>query len=250
MHITPVLTLNYNSGPAFHSNTRVVRDMQGKILYRNTTNFFRDDLDWKKFLDFIKEKYKNTPKVNVICHACSDGSEPMSLVMLLREHLPEEYKKFIPVLAKDIDKTVIYRAQEDYVTLFYPDVRLIDRFTNGKYNKYFSPYKAIFDDNTLQVIVNKDLKKDIKFSVADIKDDIASMPSENTIVFCRNFWPYILPENNRKKLAEQLAQKLKTNCIVVIGNFDRSVGVERFLQSAGFKSVNGLCNVFEGVYKG
>ena len=43
----------YSYKPGFTSNTRTVRNKSGQLLYRNTTNFFRSDLNWKEFGNFI-----------------------------------------------------------------------------------------------------------------------------------------------------------------------------------------------------
>ena len=53
------------------------------VLHRNNTWFFRKDLNWTKFAEFLKNKYKTTDKIQTFVHACSDGREAYTLLMAL-----------------------------------------------------------------------------------------------------------------------------------------------------------------------
>ena len=245
MKINTITTSKLNYTPAFKSNNRTVRDKNGQFLYRNTTSFFREDLIWDKFVELIKEKYKNTDKVNIMCYACSDGSEPMSLAMLLRENFGEEAEKFFPIIAKDIDSTVIYTAKGDYVNMDYADFETINKYTGGNFEKYFKrPLGGIGIEYDYLIRMNPLFKKMINYSIADITKDVSNIPPENTIIFCRNFWPYIESAQERTQLVNNLAQQLKTNCTIVIGNFDDTVETHRLLRANGFRN-HKMTNVFE-----
>ena len=90
--------------PLFTSNKRERGIKEDGTLNRNTTSFFRNDLIWGDFADLLIDKYKNENKVNVYCYACSDGSEPYSVAMLLISRLGlEGAKKFFPIIAVDKD---------------------------------------------------------------------------------------------------------------------------------------------------
>ncbi len=246
MQIRPVSSTPYNFQPSFRSNSRIVTNKDGNIVYRNTTNFFRPDLNWKELGKFIIEKYNNSGKVNIICYACSDGSEPMSFAMLLNENLGEKSEKFLPIYAKDIDDTIIYMANSEYVNMDYSDFEEINKFTNGNFGKYFKkPMGGIGIEYNYPVRINPELKKMINFSVADITEDVNNIPSQNTIVFCRNFWPYIKSGSDREKLINNLALKLKNNCTIVTGRYDDTVNLHRLLKEKGFKTIKGLPNVYE-----
>lgn len=235
---------NYSFTPAFKSNTRYVTDKAGQVIYRNTTNFFRNDLDWNAFAEFVKNKYKDADKVNVICHACSDGSEPMSLAILLQEKLGHDAAKFFPITAKDLDSTVIYMANGNYINMDYSDFELINKYTNNKFSKYFSyPQRGLGIEDDYPVRIMPELKKQIKFSVADITEDIHNLPARNTILFCRNFWPYLENKSEIYRLAANLASRLKDNCTVVTGFYDNTVALPALLKQEGFKWV--APNVYE-----
>ncbi len=57
------------------------------------TCMFRGDLQWKSFVNYIAENFKQKDKINIINAACSDGSESYSLVITIKENLPEKRKK-------------------------------------------------------------------------------------------------------------------------------------------------------------
>ena len=234
----------YSYKPGFTSNTRTVRNKSGQLLYRNTTNFFRSDLNWKEFGNFIKEKYKNVDKVNIFNYACSDGSESMSLVILLKELLGADSEKFLPVIAKDIDSTVIYMANSNYVNMDYSDYEAINKLSGGNFGKYFVfPMGGIGIEADSPVRVRPELNGQIKYSTADIRQDIQNIPDKNTILFCRNFWPYI--KDGRAALVQKLAKNLQNNGLLVTGNYDNTVELPELLSLNGFKRVKDLSNVYE-----
>ena len=100
---------------SFKSNARFYRLPSGDGM-ETFTYFFREDLPWKKFIPFIKEHFNKAKKVNVINAACSDGTESFSFIIALKEILKgENYNKFLPVKAYDIDNEILRAANSGYV---------------------------------------------------------------------------------------------------------------------------------------
>ena len=52
-----------------------------------------------------------------------------------------------------------------------------------------------------------------------IIENVDNMSSKNTVLLCRNFWPY-LDAFKREKLAQKLEDKFDESSIVVIGDYD------------------------------
>ena len=69
--------LQKKSNTTFKSWVRAVYKPQEngvqKLLYRNDTAFYRDDMDI--IIKYIVEKYKNFQKINFYDYACSNGTE-------------------------------------------------------------------------------------------------------------------------------------------------------------------------------
>ena len=46
----------------FRANRRNITNREGKLLYRTTTYFLREDLNWERFANFLKNKYQSASK--------------------------------------------------------------------------------------------------------------------------------------------------------------------------------------------
>ena len=98
--------------------------------------------------------------------------------------------------------------------------------------------------------------KNVQFSVANILHDYRKIPSKNSVVFARNFWPYLEPYQIYD-LVNNLGKHLKTNSLLIFGAFDidtckrwKNVDMDELLNLANFKRTK-IPNVFEkirGVY--
>lgn len=204
---------------SFKSNRRIVKDKNGKIMYRTTTYFFRPGFDWSQFTNYLDSKYKQVPKVNIIDHICSNGPEAYSIVMKLLTKIGQRAEKFFPIIAKDINKENIEMAQNstpigiDDVEMFHANYH-----TNNNFFTYFTPVSPENTNDDIAVVPNKNIREKVKFSLGDIFQDIDSAPSSNTVFLCRNFWPY-LNEQQREQLVKKMS-KFDYTSLVVIGEFD------------------------------
>ena len=71
-----VSSLSYLSKISFCANDREVKDKDNRVVHRNTTWFFRNDLVWDELAKYLDENFSDSRKVNVYSIGCSDGSEP------------------------------------------------------------------------------------------------------------------------------------------------------------------------------
>ncbi len=233
MRISPVAQTPYQ--PRFKSNARWVCDKYGNELYKTTTYFFRDDLDWKSLINYLCLKYKDVPKVNFINHVCSNGLEPLSFLMGFMVHAPEFVKKIIPIVAKDINADNIFMAKRGECGASSDDFLRLHELTNGRYREFLNLNRNLNSENLFTLSPKKILTDNIVFEQGDIFDDIESIPSENTFLSCRNFWAY-LPFQKRRELAERLSEKLSPSSTVLIGYHDLAEGrADLHLELSGFK---------------
>lgn len=228
--------------PNFKSNKRSVFDSQGKFLYKTTTYFFRDDLEWTGFLNCIRNKYLHTPKVNFIIEGCSNGAECYTCIMKLLVNLaPKEAEKFLPIFASDIDKDNIQHAiNGENIGIQSYDLYRVNYHTQNKLNEYMNFVAPTNKEYFMSLRPKQILRNYVKFKQGDILKNVDSMPNNNTILFCRNLWLY-LDEAKREELAYKLGQKFDSTSLVVIGAFD--TGAREALIHNGFIEL-GTTNVF------
>lgn len=241
MKISALNSRNYNYNTGFRGNRRFVYDKSGNFLYRTTTYFFRDDLNWNAFTKFISNKYKNTDRVNIINHACSNGQESYSLAAKLIQTFGDKAEKFFPIIAKDIDKDNIESARRGRLGIKVDDLFRINHYMQDNVSEYFGKGRAENPDNDLVLIPKTQLKNSVIFSQSDIFDDIKTIPRENTIFMCRNFWQYLTLQK-REILADALSKRLDSSCLIVTGDFDYPYA-DILLQKNGIEGT-GIKNVY------
>ena len=125
MRISPVMQNSYTGvhrAPAFQSIIRNVKDSEGNIKNSNTTCFFRQDLHWNEMATFMDRKYDKSEKVNVYSYGCSDGSEPMSLAVLLNQRFGYNARKFFPIMAKDNDDYILDKIRSSCTRMYFSDI--------------------------------------------------------------------------------------------------------------------------------
>ena len=223
---------------------RKTQDLYGQELkHRNNTLFFRDGWYWSNLVDFLVNKYKNVEKVNVYNYGCSDGSEPYTFIMSLITKLGEQnIQKFFPILARDYDAVAIEKAKSNKYQLNEYEVSKILEFTSYKFGEFFDTDKTCKNGRCLNVSPKKVLTSKVDFKVASILNDYKRIKPENSVVFARNFWPYL--KEDVVKLVNRLSSQMKENSTLVIGKFDlegcdwNNIDLEMLLIRNGFKSSN------------
>ena len=238
MHISPIN--NYkNNYTSFKSVNRYVRLNDGRF-YQTFTQFFRTDVKWSDFVNFLENKYKNTSKVNIFNLACSEGAETCSVAIALAENLKENSKKF-QIFASDIDLKNIEIAQNGIWDITNRELYRLNKITNNKFDKYFMP-ETCSTGEISKLKIKPELKDKIEFKVSDILTEIKNAPKKDSIFMIRNVWPYLNFEE-RTEILRELA-KLDKSCCVVIGEIDSALDVGQALEFYGFKKTP-IINVYE-----
>lgn len=243
--ITPVKFHSPSFGIFFNN----VHNEEGNIRYRGDTVLCRDDLYFPEVVDFLDNKYKNVPKVNVIMHACSDGEEAYSFVGVLISRLKEKALKFLPVKAKDIEPEHLKMAKRGIYNVTETEYLLANASMNGDFYEYFEclPQKNVTDfrlKNATPFKVKDALRNFVNFEQSDILTDSKKTNFKNTVLFARNFWPYLSCEE-RHKLAKMLANRMDNTSTLIIGDYDKEeANIGALLKMYGFEETK-VDNVFE-----
>lgn len=234
--ITPKL----NFKPSFASSERAAKNENGKIV-KNTTRFFREDLDWDNYTDFLIDKYKNQDKVDVYCYACSDGSEPYSLAMMLIAKLGfEGAQKFFPIKARDIDDHYFERLRRGEIATKHADLDSIFDYTYSDAFIIPVPGSSFKEDDSYWNIskINPKLENTVIFEKGDLREDIKSLPKSNCVLMFRNVWPY-LNIDDRQKLMRDIHKQLDETSVFVYGAHDYKYAqdLEKYLSKSHFKNI-------------
>ena len=246
--INDMLTINQykQNNLNFTAYTHDITNKAGKVVNRGTTTLLRHDLDFDKLVLFLAEKYQDVKKVNVINHACSNGAETYSFIAILlhlfgKTKIP---KKFTPVIAKDkvqehIDKATegkfeIGSVESAYINYFFPQ---------RAYRNYFKQNRKNLEKSILTI--KERIKKMAIFERGNILKDVQKIDFHNTVLFARNFWPYLKPKD-RVRLAQILSERMDSTSTLIIGNFDKNkANVNKLLEENGFVESKDIENVFE-----
>lgn len=242
MRILPVDNFVYKKQtPSFTSyHTEVYKN--NKLAYRTHTEFLRRDISWRGFANYIKDKYKNAERVNIVNHACSAGYETWTLLMVLKQFLESDFQKYMPIIARDIDESAIEYAKSgklglsgsEYLdALIYYERVFKENFSVNKRE----PSPAVNRSNEYILTCTTDLKNDIDFGCSDIFQDKELINKDNTVLLFRNCWSY-LGEERVAELAYFLASNMKPTSLLVIGDFDYEFCIDKLLKDYGFKSTN------------
>ena len=229
------------SKPSFGVNERWVFDEVGTPLYKTTTGILRGDLPWADYINRNCNKYATERFVKVVIHACSSGLEGLSFLLSLMHLRPNEVDKFTPIIAKDINKDNILKAQSGRFEVTKEDIARINKFTGGKCSEYFD---CRIRGDKYYIIPKKELRDRIIFEQGDIFEDVKRMPPSLSILHSMNMWPY-LPALDRIKLSGLISRQfVDESSTITLGDFDHNVDADVLLNNGGFFEELGLPNVF------
>ena len=181
---------------------------------------FREDLDWDKFANYIRETYPQGANCDIF--ACSDGSEAYSLALKLNN---PRYKMH----ASDFDSENIAVVQKGLISLNQEDLPAIERHTNKKWTNFFEQVTSDFK-------VKDNLKDVVEFSICDIGKDLNHYNFANNVVcMVRNVW-YHFNTDEKVRILGEFYKKLPKGASFVIGEQEElnapksfSILVSRFL---------------------
>ncbi len=184
-------------------------------LTTNKTHFFREDLHFKWFKDFLLTHFKNDSELRIWCAAASTGQEPYTIAMLLKESLTPSQLTMTKFLATDIDLEVLKKAsqgtyRESEMDGCPPDYRkkFFTKVSSG--NEDF--YKA-----------KDDLSKLIRFAPLNLVQERYPFQHKFHVIFCRNVLIYFDPPTT-KKVVTSLVDSLSPGGFLVIGHSEAGSG--------------------------
>ncbi|AWG42789.1 chemotaxis protein CheR [Candidatus Borreliella tachyglossi] len=183
------------------------------LVTTNLTRFFRNELHFKTFEEFIvpnlvKIKNKeNTNRIVIWCAGCSTGEEPYSLAFVLKSNLPENFD-FI-VIASDLSLKSLMIAKEGYYS-----AEKCEHIPN-KYRKYIKSYMDGYR-------IIDDIKKHVRFDYHNL--NFESGFSNIDVVFCRNVLIYF-DEKSKLNVLKKFYSSMAMKSYLFIGHSESLFGL-------------------------
>ena len=145
----------------------------------NKTSFFREIEHFKFFRETVLPQL-DSKRMRFWSAACSSGEEPYSLAMILREHLPGIDHKDVLILATDISRRMLEKAEK----AMYPE-SIIKDVPPLYLQKYFIPVQNT--DGIYQVTAN--IRPLVRLASLNLMDS-CPMKGLFNVIFCRNVMIY------------------------------------------------------------
>ncbi len=206
---TPDAIINWLSNISWNAKEL---DILSTHLTIGETYFFREkpglDVFQKQVIpEIIKERRGKDQYLRIWCAGCCTGEEPYTLAIILKEMIPDINNWKITILATDINRNFLKKAQSGV----YGQWSFRETSQDIK-SKYFTMAAGRNWE------INQEIKKMITFSLLNLADDLYPSALTNTqnhdVVFCRNVLMYFTPEQI-KLVAKRFNQSLVENgCLI------------------------------------
>jgi chemotaxis protein methyltransferase CheR len=188
-----------------------------EAMATNETSFFRDAHPFRALKDDVLPTLlaarQKTRTLTIWSAACSTGQEPYSIAILLAEHFPQLAGWHIQILASDMGRQALSRAQEGE----YTDLEVSRGLPPGALARHF-------ERRASQWRIKADIRKRVKFLRLNLIDPWPPMPKLD-IVFLRNVLIYFAPEPKRQVLAN-LRKRMAADGVLLLGGAESTLGVD------------------------
>jgi len=183
------------------------------------TSFFRDLHPFVELRDtilpeLIKVRRDTSQSLCIWSAACSSGQEPHSIAMILRDRFAELAGWNLHLLASDISRRMIERAQEG----IYSQIE-VNRGLPAPYLVRF------FDQNESQWHLKDDLRGMFRYFRQNLADEWASVPPVD-ILLLRNVLIYFDVETRRKVL-RRVRRLLRPGGYLVLGSAETTLNLDQ-----------------------
>lgn len=228
-------TLGFNSFSQYIDYLTQDKSEQGlselvDLISTNHTYFNRE----KDHFDYFSEtafptivenlKRQNRRDLRIWCAGSSTGEEPYTLMMLMMEHLGNDYKNWdAGLLATDISDRALSAARAGV----YPRDR-VEQLPANLRNKYFTPV-----DNG-HLAVKEQVKKEITYRRFNLMNTQFPFKKPFQIIFCRNVMIYF-DQPTRDALVARFHKSTEPGGYLFIGHSEtlgRTQTLYRYLEPA------------------
>ena len=187
-----------------------------EAMTTNESFFFRDIKPFDMFKDHVLphvlEKCAAKKSLRIWCAAASNGQEPYSLAMILKEEAAKLAGWKIEIIGTDISRQVLKKAEQGLYSQFevqrgLPIQRLVKHFDQVGDSWRIKPQ----------------LRQKVRFEQANLLDDFARF-GKMDVIFCRNVLIYF-DIQTKAKVLDRLAAQLADDGFLLLGAAETVVGL-------------------------
>lgn len=201
-------------------DSKVLNDFINKLTI-NVSEFFRNAERFEELQQqILPELLKRQMNVRIWSAGCSDGSEPYSIAIIVKELRAEQH---VQIIASDIDRQIIQRAKEG---LYAPnEVKSLPR---ELLEKYFSLEPA---SNKYRLADS--IKELVNFRIQNLLTD--AFETNLDLIVCRNVVIYFT-EEAKNDLYNRFIRSLRPGGYILVGGTEpilqyRQFGLEHVMSS-------------------
>ncbi len=207
----------------------LLRDVT-EAMTTNESSFFRDvkpfELFRKTVLPALVEVRKDRQSLRIWCAACSTGQEPYSLAMCIREEVNLLAGWRIEIVATDLSKEVLKKAEAGLYSQFEVQRGLPIQMLL----KYFDQVGELWQ-------LKDQMRAMVKYREFNLLDDLSPLGAFD-LIYCRNVLIYFDPETKAQVL-DRIGRLLPMDGYLVLGGAETVLGV-----TGKFEPVSGQRGVY------
>ncbi len=189
-----------------------------KKLTINVSEFFRNAERFQELWRNILPELLNKPQIRIWSAGCSNGAEPYSIAIILRELGAKDRAK---IIATDVDRVILEKARE--AVYAYNEVKSIPPDLLPRY----------FDEQNGLYVLKESIKDLVEFRAQNLLEE--DNEGNFDLIVCRNVVIYFTEEAKRE-LYEKFMRALNPGGYLMVGGTEpilayRQMGFENPLTS-------------------
>ncbi len=197
-----------------------------EAMTTNETSFFRDIHPFQALRQAVLpdciSKRAAERKLNIWCAACSSGQEPYSIAMLLQEYFPSLLSWNLRLIATDISRKMLARAQ-------------LGRFNQLEVNRGLPANLLVkyFTNQGIEWQIKDVIRKMIEFQVMNLTAPWPVSPAID-IVFMRNVMIYF-DVDTKKRILGKVRQLLAPDGYLFLGGAETTLNLDESFERVQFE---------------